>query len=94
MSEHVDPRIGRPLTDQHRERISATMTGVKKSEAHCRAISAGKLDKPLTAEQRQAISDARRGVPKTHEHRQAISNARNSAKLKSRAAALAFWSSR
>ena len=59
-----------PLTEQHKQRISAGRTGQKPSAAVRANMSEGqKRRAPFTAEHCQRISDAKRGVPWSANHR-------------------------
>lgn len=63
---------GRPLSDQTKQKLSASHTGKKHSADHIQKIAAGNRGKKRTDESRAKMSAAMKGKPKSAEHRRKI----------------------
>jgi len=75
-------RAGKPLTPEHRKKISQSRKGYRYSEEHCKKMSKilkevkSKLDCSHSNETKEKISAALKGKPKSQLHREQMSRAR------------------
>lgn len=78
-------RQGKPLTEEHRQKISESRKGYKYSNEHCEKMSKilkeakARLDCSHSDETKGKIASALQGKPKSISHRQSMSRARRGA---------------